>query len=96
MTSFAASDVVRCPHCDALALRQRFLTINLSGGLFPQAFRKIAAGEVICPHCQGDVDANNLPAIAVLDAKWKQWIWAGIGVLQPRPDSSQKVNRGRP
>ena len=86
MTSFAPSEVVRCPQCHALALRLRFASINLSGGLFPPAFRALARGEVVCPRCDATLDARKLTPIAVLDEEWKRGVWAGIPELWPRKD----------
>jgi hypothetical protein len=84
MTSFADPEIVRCPSCQALAQRLRFASVNLSGGLFPPAFQAIAKGEVACPHCNADIDANELTPVVTLDAKWKQGVWAGIPNLRPR------------
>ena len=84
MTSFAPSQIVRCPECHKLVERQHFATINLSGGLFPPTFKAIARGDVQCPHCMIDLQAHELLAIARLDAKWKRGVWAGIPVFISR------------
>ncbi|KPV39985.1 hypothetical protein AN478_07310 [Thiohalorhabdus denitrificans] len=83
MTSFARPEIVRCPSCGRPVRRLRFASINVSGGLFPPAFRKLARGEVSCPRCGAAVDAHTLTPIARLDAPWKEGIWAGIPELWP-------------
>lgn len=83
MTRFASDQVVRCPKCQQLVRRQHFASINLSGGLFPESFKNIARGKVVCPHCDQDVDASNLPALIRLDRKWKKGVWAGIPAFKP-------------
>lgn len=84
MTRFADPQVVRCPECNALVQRLRFASVNLSGGFFPPVFRAIAKGEVVCPHCNAEINASGLSPLVTLDAKWKHGVWAGIPMLWPR------------
>jgi hypothetical protein len=84
VTRFADPQIVRCPSCGALATRLGFASVNLSGGLFPSVFQAIAKGEVVCPRCNADIDANKLVPLVTLDAAWKRGVWAGIPKLWPR------------
>ncbi|MES9971409.1 MAG: hypothetical protein ABW092_15355 [Candidatus Thiodiazotropha sp.] len=86
MTSFANPEIVKCPLCNAVIKRLRFASINLSEGLFPASYQDIARGEVVCPACENDVNANELTPIAVLDKKWKYGVWSGIPSFIPRSE----------
>ena len=84
MTRFAADQVVRCPDCNKLVLRQQFASFFFTESFFPPSFQAIAQGDVICPHCKSAVDAHSLSMITRLDTSWKQGVWAGIPLLEPR------------
>ena len=90
MTRFAADQVVRCPECNRLVLRQHFASISFSSWLFPPLFQAIARGDVACPHCKSAVDAHSLSTITRLDSRWKQGVWAGIPSLDPRVSEDEE------
>jgi len=82
VTTFAAPEIVRCPHCERLVTRQSFATINTSC-YFPEAFKSILRGDVSCPHCHKEVEPKALKMLARLDTEWQWFIWYGIKSFDP-------------